>query len=44
MTHLFFIFSNFILLTFLDIGVRSQLGRPIYFDNNFLFVIMLRIE
>ena len=51
--HLFFTFSNFIFSTFLNIGARSQLGRkfcsfpllhPIYFDNNFLFVIMWQIE
>ena len=50
--HLFFTFSDFILSTFLNIWVRSQLGhklcffplsRPIYFDK-FLFVIMWRIE
>ena len=47
--HFFFTFSNFIFSTFLNMGVRSQLGRKfcsfplsrsIYFDNNFLFVIM----
>ena len=47
--HFFFTFSNFILSIFLNIGARSPLGRkfcsfpqsrPVYFDNNFLFVIM----